>query len=371
MRVGLVTTSFPRFEGDCSGAFLLTIARSFAAQGHRVVVLAPEPMGPLDEPELPGIDVRWVPYARPRSAQRAFYGAGAPDNLRTDPIARAGAAAFVAALSFACARQLRDCDALISSWCVPSGWAASRAAAGRPHLCICHATDVRWLCRMPGGALAARGIANGASAMWFLSAELRDTFLRLAGRSSTELPCHVGPMPIDPPVPLGLSRSALRRKLGLHGTTLLFLGRLVPVKGAKTLLHAMAGLSEPVAIRIAGDGPERLALETLARRLQVDATFEGWVSGTRKEALLDACDAIVVPSAPLDGLPTVLFEAAARGLPIVATRRSAIEPHRARLRNPMLVARDDPAALRNAIARIHRARVAAQGVTRSVPLGGR
>ena len=171
-----------------------------------------------------------MPYVRPRALQRTFYGSGAPDNLRLQPATWAGAVSFAAALYRASGRELADCDALVSSWCVPSGWAASRTAAGRPHLCICHATDIRWLSRIPGGGVLARQIATGATAMWFLSTPLRDRFFETAGLQPSVVTSHVGPMPIEPPQPLLERRSELRRRLGIEGFTLLFLGRLVPVK---------------------------------------------------------------------------------------------------------------------------------------------
>jgi glycosyltransferase involved in cell wall biosynthesis len=208
--------------------------------------------------------------------------------------------------------------------------------------------------------------------MWFLGDELRDRFFDAAGRPSRDVPCHVGPMPIEAPPAPTATRDELRRQLGIEGTTLLFLGRLVPVKGVAALLQAVAELSEPVAIRIAGDGPERQRLFAQAQRLGVDATFEGWVSGTKKEALLRACDAIVVPSEPRDGLPVVLFEARARGLPIIATGSSATLQRQAQLSGATLVPALDRAALCQAIDTLRRERDSlSQGVTLSVPRGGR
>jgi glycosyltransferase involved in cell wall biosynthesis len=349
MKIGLLTTGFPRFEDDCTGSFLLSLARRTVEHGHTVRVLAPEPRRARPAPQWPGIDVNWVPYARPRPLQQTFYSSGAPDNLRLQPARWAGAASFAAALYLASERQLADCDALMSSWCVPSGWVASKRAEGRPHLCICHATDVRWLSKMPGGSTVARGIATGASSMWFLSDALRGRFFETAGLHPSRVTTHVGPMPIEPPRPLMESRSELRRRLGIDGFTLLFLGRLVPVKGVDELLRAVGALPEPVSIRIAGDGPERDKLRDLAQRLQIDATFEGWVGGDQKEALLRACDAIVVPSGPQDGLPTVLFEAKARGLSIIATEAGAIPEHLHGHADSLLVPPNDRAALRQAI----------------------
>ncbi|UCH29318.1 MAG: glycosyltransferase family 4 protein, partial [Myxococcales bacterium] len=195
------------------------------------------------------------------------------------------------------------------------------------HLCICHATDVRWLSNAPGGRRIARRIASGATSMWFLGASHRDDFFRTAALDSDAVVSHVGPMPIEIPNAPAQTRSELRRKLGIDGFTLLFLGRLVPVKGVDQLLRAAAACDSRVHVRIAGDGPEREELAALASELGVDATFEGWVRGDRKEALLQACDALVVPSRAADGLPTVIFEARSRSLPIIATRAGAIADH--------------------------------------------
>ena len=350
MKVGLLTSGFPRFEGDHSGGFLLTLARGLVAHGHEVRVLAPDPEHDGPAPSWPGIDVYWVPYARPKSLQRTFYRSGAPDNLRAHPLRWVGAASFSASLAIHARRTLRDCDALVSSWCVPSGWIASTLARGRDHLGIVHETDLRWLERIPGRRRLARAIARGASALWFLSEAHRDRFFALSGVDGASYPAHVGPMPIDVAPPSERSRASLRRELGIDGFTVLFLGRLVPDKGLARLIRAVAPLRESVRLRVAGDGPDRGAAEALAQRLGVDAAFEGWVVGERKEALLRACDALVVPSVAREGLPTVLFEARARGMPVVATRVGAIEDALRHQRDATLVAPGDGPALTEAIA---------------------
>lgn len=368
----MITTGFPRFEGDHSGTFLLTFARALVAHGHEVRVLAPEPRRHRAVPRWSGIEVIWVPYLRPRALQQTFYGSGAPDNLRSRPASWVGAASFTAALRSSVGRLLRNCDALVSSWCVPSGWAASAAAEGRAHLCICHATDVHWLARVPGGGAIARQVAAGATSMWFLSTALRTRFFEAAGLPATVVPSHVGPMPIEAPLALQADRELLRRHLAIDGFTVLFMGRLVPVKGVRDLLLAVASMPKRVSVRIAGDGPERAALTGLAQRLKVDAVFEGWVAGERKEALLRACDAMVAPSRPGDGLPTVLFEARARALPIIATRAGAIAEAFEGSADTLLVRPGDRTALARAIETVRAQRSTnVQGVTRCVPLGGR
>ena len=65
-----------------------------------------------------------------------------------------------------------------------------------------------------------------------------------------------------------------------------------------------------------------------------------------------ACDALVVPSRRGDGLPTVLAEARAHGLPMVATRVGAIPSYLGADPNARLVRPDSPAALRRAIGQL-------------------
>lgn len=352
MKIGLLTTSFPRFEGDCSGAFVLTLARSWAAYGHEICVMAPEPSRKRAAPHWPGIDVRWVPYARPRRLQRAFYGSGAPDTLRARPTQWLGAASFTAALTIA-AQDLDPFDALVSHWCLPSGWVASANANGRPHLSICHATDIRWLARLPMARTVARQIERGATSMWFLTEDLRDQFFTIAELARDSKTTHIGPMPIEPPPVLTHDRVEWRRALDMEGFTLLFLGRLVPTKGVDRLIRAVSDLPIDIDLRIAGDGPERARLESLARRLGVNARFEGWVHGERKERLLRSCDALVVPSRPTDGLPIVIFEAIARDLPVIATNLEGLAKH---LPKEALVPPDNQQALAEALQTLARKR---------------
>ncbi len=117
-------------------------------------------------------------------------------------------------------------------------------------------------------------------------------------------------------------RLALRRALGVENHFLfLSIGRLAPEKDYPNLLHAFAQVVPKAAharLFIVGDGPLKPAMQDLAQRLGIDAQVR--FLGTRRDVanLMNAADAFVVSSA-WEGMPMVLLEAAASGLPAVAT----------------------------------------------------
>jgi len=100
-----------------------------------------------------------------------------------------------------------------------------------------------------------------------------------------------------------------------------FVGRLVRAKGVQLLVEAMARLRTPgVDLVFVGDGPERPAVERLARRLGIDDRLHitGFVPHRRVPAVLASADLLVLPSV-YEELGTVLIEAMHAGLPVVAT----------------------------------------------------
>lgn len=123
-------------------------------------------------------------------------------------------------------------------------------------------------------------------------------------------------------------------------------GRLVPVKGFDVLIEAVRSLGDDVDAEyvVLGDGPERDALERAAQGLPV--SFPGAVHDPGAVAdFLRGLDVFVLPSRS-EGLPNVVLEAAACGVPVVATSAPGIE---GAAPGAVLVAPDDPIALAGAL----------------------
>jgi glycosyltransferase involved in cell wall biosynthesis len=96
-------------------------------------------------------------------------------------------------------------------------------------------------------------------------------------------------------------------------------GRLIPLKRVDGLLEALKELPD-LGLVVVGDGPERLRLERRARELGVSdrVYFAGQRSKKEALGLMAACDLFVLNSVH-EGLPHVVLEAMALGLPVVAT----------------------------------------------------
>jgi len=118
------------------------------------------------------------------------------------------------------------------------------------------------------------------------------------------------------------NKDAAKAGLGLDGKTIaLFVGRLAPQKALPVLFQALqkaAGACPNLHLMLLGDGPERPALERLARELAIEPqiTFVGNVSDVR--GYLGAADIFVLPS-EAEGISNALLEAMAAGLACIAT----------------------------------------------------
>lgn len=105
---------------------------------------------------------------------------------------------------------------------------------------------------------------------------------------------------------------------------LLFVGRLVPEKGADTLIAAV-GQTPAARLLIAGDGPERARLEALAAAVAPGrVSFLGHQPLEALLAILDSASAVVVPSMWYENCPYAILEAFAARQAVIASRIGGI-----------------------------------------------
>ncbi len=139
-----------------------------------------------------------------------------------------------------------------------------------------------------------------------------------------------------------------------RGRTLITVCRLVRWKGVDALIRVLAELPETRLV-VAGDGHLRGELEDLARTAGVSdrVIFLGDVPHQRVRSYLEAADAFVLNST-YEGLPHVVLEAMAAGVPVIATDAGGTGEAVEREVTGLLIPIGDAAALKAAIERLLR-----------------
>lgn len=323
MRVLVVTSTFPQWQGDPRGRFLLRHWEARAAAGDHVRVLAPRTAwvrGALAS----ACEVVRFAYA-PAGMSSLTGRFGILENIRDRPWRALLVPPFVAALQRALVREIErfSPDRIAAHMLAPCGLVAVPVAraAGLPCEVYGHGTDVDVLLALPGPLRrAAFAALAGAESVALPS---REKLARVAAALGPAAPrtlrveAMTGSVAVEP-----CSLEHVAEDMAV-GTDVLFLGRLIRQKGVDDLLTAASLMPARPRLQIAGDGPERRRLQGMAASLGVDARFHGFVEGPRKAALYRRSALLCVPSREIGGLsegaPLVIAEAKAYGLPVVAT----------------------------------------------------
>jgi glycosyltransferase involved in cell wall biosynthesis len=165
------------------------------------------------------------------------------------------------------------------------------------------------------------------------------------------------------------ARLRARRELGIGGKFLwLAAGRFTEAKDYPTLVRAFTALADrDTTLLIAGRGPLKDEMQALANSLGLDDRVQ--CIGLRHDMpdLMNAADAYVMSSA-WEGMPLVLQEASATGLPIVATDVGGNREVVVHDVSGLLVPANDPASLAQAMSRVM---AMSDGHRRGMGLAGR
>jgi len=189
------------------------------------------------------------------------------------------------------------------------------------------------------------------------------------GVPSVTIPSAVDPLALAP----RRGRAATRAELNVEASdfAVLTLAQLVPRKGVDVLLRALARLAGGPArplLLVAGDGPERAGLATLARELGLSERVRFLGARTDKGDLLAACDVFALASRA-EGLGVAALEAMALARPVVASRVGGLMEAVVEGRTGLLVEVDDVGGFAAALERLRgdpelRARLGAAGPER-------
>jgi glycosyltransferase involved in cell wall biosynthesis len=379
----MLTSSYPRFEGDIAGTFVYSLAEHIAGLGHEVHVLAAyDPGSSASAGQTAGSESRSaVQVHRFRYAVGdRWHLVGYAKSLEADVTLKKEVYAmlpfYALAASYALWRWQRRVrfDVLHAHWVVPSGGVAAVVApvVRTPLVVSLHGSDVFMLERNPVARLAARWAFSRAAQVTACSSDLLQRAQRhgLPVAKSQLVPYGVDPgrFHVDEP-----SARALREQLGIaaDAPVVLALGRLVYKKGFEYLVRAIPEIAvrfDNVRVVIAGGGPLREDLQRLGEELGVGRHLMlvdnvPWEDTVR---YFNLADVFVVPSVRdqkgnVDGLPNVVLEAMACGKPLIATRVAGLPEVVVDGRSGLLVEEKDPHGLAQAAIQLLSAPATAKG----------
>jgi glycosyltransferase involved in cell wall biosynthesis len=339
------------------------------SQHVEVTVLAPDAPGANRRERLGDVDVERFTYFWPRSSQRLAITnqRGMRDNLRGSFLAKIQLPLFLLRQTAHMRRMIRRrrIDVVNAHWLVPQGLTAAWALRRFPNVKLVlhvHAGDVYLLQKLSLGRQIARYVVNRTATVFADGSHVRDALNQLLGYDSHAVLQS-----------MGVNRQQFARPAECHSVGeelsscmsdvaagdpgfpdgfILFVGRLAEKKGAIYLVQAMRRVlqSKPgVGLVIVGYGPEErfLRAEVTELNLKDRVQFVGRQAHPQIIKLLHACRVAAVPSiidsrGETEGMPTVVVEALAAGVPVVGSNVDGIPDVIRHAENGWLCREKDP-----------------------------
>ena len=350
--------SFPRFEGDVAGSFLLRLAVALADADVEVRVLAPAGAGAAERDGIRGIPVTRYRYA-PRGEETLAYTGNMAETARGSWRGMRALAGMLGAGALAARRAVRGWrpDVVHAHWWFPGGLstAAPGVLGGRPLVVTLHGSDVRLARQVRPAHALFSAVAGRAAAVTAVSSWLCAEARAMAPGAA----CAIAPMPVDADRYRPPTDDAAR-------SGLLFVGRLTRQKGLHHLLDALARMRARTTLDVLGRGPESAALRAQADALGI-ADRVRWLDPQPPESLAPyyaGALALAVPSTE-EGLGLVAVEALFCETPVVAFRSGGITDVVRDGETGFLAPADDVDALAAALDRVVMQPALARGLGRS------
>ena len=351
MKLMFVSSEFPGPANSTKAVFNEHLIRALA-RIHRVQVACPIPWteelsakrrGTWD-PSVServtdsGAAVTYIRYWYPPKMLRSHYGSFYWWSVR-------GALGRLA--------QAQPPDVVLSYWAHPDGAAAVRfaRAVGARSCVMVGGSDVLLLTKNPSRRELIGSALRAADFTLTVSQHLKERVVALGVQPEKVAIWERG---VDSSLFSPGDRVLARQRLGIEPgpPVVLWVGRLVPVKGLEVLIDACVALRERgcrCRVYLVGDGPLRSPLEAAvaARGLQNTIQFMGGRAPDQLGDWYRAADVTALPSWS-EGLPNVLRESAACGTPFVASGVGGIPEFAGR--SDRLFPAGDASALADALA---------------------
>lgn len=366
MKISIVTSTYPRYQGDGAGSFIHSMSANLVRLGHKVTVFAPY------DPEVVSdwqadVDVRRVRFIVPDRWSKLGHARSLSGDVHLHWHAYPLVALFSIFAIFQLFRQVKHdkANVIYAQWLVPGGLIGAIVSwlTGVPLVVSLHGSDVFIAERYAIFRPFVRFIFRTTRHFVACSTDLaqRAIGIGLPDGNVTVIPYGVD---IDRYAPSNETGSKLRARLSISDDqpVAMAMGRLVYKKGFSYFIQAAELVLErfpKTRFIVAGDGDLRSELESVAQSLGIESsvTFIGHVPWAETPMYLAMADVVAVPSVidqagNVDGLPNVLLESLATGCAVVACRVAGIPEVVRDGENGLLVPQKDVTALADALCRL-------------------
>ncbi|ETA66808.1 glycosyltransferase [Methanolobus tindarius DSM 2278] len=343
MRLLILSSSFPRNTNILSSSFSYEFCKNLLQKGSEVIVLAPHHSTSKFIEEIDGIKVYRFPYFVPFSAQKLAYNAGIAYNFKNSLFAKLQLPFFLLSELIYSLKIIKQekIDVVISFWLIPQGLIAAicNKILKIKHIAVIHSSEVTILKKLNFGTKITQLIFNHSERIVSVSSHRAHELLSILPPNVSESASrklHIIPMGIDPSKLISNeTTNDLKLKYELNDSfVVLFVGRLVEVKGCKYLINAFKDVVEEYSkakLIVVGSGYMEEELKELVafHSLNEKVLFSGFVSSDLISDYYNLADIVVVPSIVdssgfQEGFPVVVMESLVTGKPIIATKTNGI-----------------------------------------------
>ena len=314
----LVTGStFPRWDDDTEPRFVLDLCKAMS-EYFDITVMVPSCPGAKDREVLEGIKVIRYHYFPIHKFETLCYPGAIVPRIK-EKKSRIFLVPFLfIGLWNALRKNLKDYDFVHAHWIIPQGIVQS--FFNKPYIVTGHGGDV---CSLNKGIIRKLKIRclKKAKKVTVVSEHLKNRVHELVPNLDIEV------------ISMGVDTNAFGPQYRIENyfgqgdkKAVLFVGRLVEIKGVKYLIEAMRDVD--ANLYIVGDGPLREELKEQASSLD-NVFFLGSKSHKELETIYASADIFCMPSITAkdggqEGFGLVMLEAMASGLPVVASNSGGI-----------------------------------------------
>jgi len=340
----VLTTTFPRFKKDSTPAFVYELCKHIAEKNIDVTVLCPHDKDAKIMEDMDGLHVIRFPYFFPKKYQKLAYHGGILPSLKKGILPKIQIPFLIISEFFHAIKLIKKEKPSIihSHWIIPSGLigALCQKLFRIRHVMTIHAAGLFTLNKIPFKRFIADFIITNSSQVTVVSSYIKDELKEIitpALNINLDKKLSIIPMGVNTSdFMVDIEKNKLKNKYNLNSkSVLLYFGRLAEKKGIPYLIKAMPSIltnHEDIILVICGGGPDKNELETLVSELNIvsNVKFTGYISDEEKIEYFSFADILVVPSivtsgGDTEGLPVVIMEGLAAGLPIIASDAGGIK----------------------------------------------